>query len=48
MLLGYVKFASGLGRAGFCKALDTYRGVRSKGDKEHQRATGKAAGSLSP
>lgn len=45
---GYVKFASGLGRDGFCKALDAYREHRPIGDKEHGRATDKAAGSLSP
>ena len=45
---GYVKFASALGRDAFCKALDAYREQRPEGDKEHRRATDKAAGALSP
>jgi hypothetical protein len=44
----YVKFAHGLGRNQFRLVLDTYRATRPNGDKEHQRVTDKAAGSLSP
>jgi hypothetical protein len=45
---GYVKHASSLGREGFRKALDDYRAKRPDGDKEHRRATDRAAGSISP
>ncbi|MDJ1009185.1 MAG: hypothetical protein QNJ13_15325 [Paracoccaceae bacterium] len=45
---GYVKHASSLGREGFRKALDEYRADRRDGDKEHRRATDKAAGLISP
>lgn len=44
----YVNYAESLGRSGFRKLLDDYRGPRSKGDKEHRRATDIEAGSISP
>jgi hypothetical protein len=45
---GYVEHARSLGREGFRKALDAYRGRRPFGDKEHRRATDVAASSVSP
>ena len=45
---GYVEYAGSLGREGFRKALDAYRGRRPFGDKEHRRATDVAASSVSP
>jgi hypothetical protein len=45
---GYVAHAQSLGRQGFRKALDAYRATRPPGDKEHRRATDRAAGSISP
>jgi hypothetical protein len=45
---GYVRHAQSLGRAGFRKALDSYRGSRPDGDREHRRRTDIAAGSISP
>ncbi|EGV19300.1 DUF429 domain-containing protein [Thiocapsa marina] len=45
---GYVDHAAGLGRDGFRAALDGYRAVRAPGDKEHRRATDRAAGAISP
>ncbi len=45
---GYVAHAESLGREGFCKALNDYKEPRRKGDKEHRRATDKAASSISP
>lgn len=44
----YVRHAGKLGRTGFCEALDRYKADRKPGDKEHRRATDKAAGSVSP
>src|SRR4249920_2461674 len=44
----YVAHAGSLGRRGFRNALDAYRNGRSPGDKEHRRATDKAALSISP
>jgi hypothetical protein len=43
-----VRHAYALGRNQFRVDLDTYRAGRPNGDKEHQRATDKAAGSGSP
>jgi hypothetical protein len=45
---GYVAHAESLGRQGFRAALDAYRADRPPGDKEHRRATDRAAGSISP
>ncbi len=45
---GYVAHAESLGRQGFRAALDAYRASRPPGDKEHRRATDRAAGSISP
>ena len=45
---GYVATAAGLGREGFRSALTAYRETRPAGDKEHRRATDKAARSISP
>lgn len=45
---GYVDHAQSLGRQGFREALDAYRADRPLGDKEHRRATDRAAGSISP
>ena len=45
---GYVQHAQSLGRQGFCATLDAYRTNRPTGDKEHRRATDRAAGSISP
>ena len=45
---GYVEYAGSLGREGFRKALDAYRGRRPFGDKEHRRARDLAASSVSP
>jgi NADPH2:quinone reductase len=45
---GYVTHARSLGRKGFRDALNSYRQLRSKGDKEHRRQTDIAAGSISP
>lgn len=45
---GYVRHAQNLGRAGFRKALDSYRGSRPDGDREHRRRTDIVAGSISP
>ncbi|MBM3578822.1 MAG: DUF429 domain-containing protein [Alphaproteobacteria bacterium] len=45
---GYVRHAQSLGRAGFRKALDSYRASRPDGDREHRRQTDMAAGSISP
>jgi hypothetical protein len=44
----YVKYAGSLGRNGFRKDLESYREPRRFGDKEHRRATDKAALSVSP
>lgn len=44
----YVRHAGQLGRTGFRAALDGYKENRIAGDKEHRRATDKAAGSISP
>lgn len=44
----YVRHAQSLGRAGFRQALDAYREQRPAGDKEHRRATDRAAGAISP
>ena len=44
----YVALAESLGRDGFRSALTDYRAHRAEGDKEHRRATDKAAGSISP
>ena len=44
----YVSYAASLGRSGFREALDSYRGQRPFGDKEHRRATDIAASSISP
>jgi Protein of unknown function (DUF429) len=44
----YVEQAGKLGRGGFCEALTRYRAGRPAGDKEHRRATDKAARSISP
>ena len=44
---GYVAYAASFDREGFCKALNDYKKPRRKGDKEHRRATDKAAGSIS-
>ena len=44
----YVRHASQLGRIGFRMAMDDYKENRIAGDKEHRRATDKAAGSISP
>ncbi|MBN9593719.1 MAG: DUF429 domain-containing protein [Afipia sp.] len=44
----YVRHANELGRDEFCKALDNYRQPRAWRDKEHQRKTDTAAGSISP
>ena len=44
----YVHHASQLGRIGFRMAMDDYKENRIAGDKEHRRATDKAAGSISP
>ena len=44
----YVDHAESLGREGFRAALDAYRADRPLGDKEHRRATDRAAGSISP
>ena len=45
---GYVTHARSLGRKGFRDALNSYRQLRPKGDKEHRRQTDIAAGSISP
>lgn len=45
---GYVKHAQALGREEFRNALETYRILRQKGDKEHRRTTDIAAASISP
>jgi hypothetical protein len=45
---GYVRYAHSLGRSGFRQALDAYRMNRPAGDKEHRRATDRAAGAISP
>ncbi|MBC6427794.1 MAG: DUF429 domain-containing protein [Cellvibrionales bacterium] len=45
---GYVRHARGLGKEGFCNALNEYRKSRPKRDKEHLRRTDKPAGSVSP
>jgi hypothetical protein len=45
---GYVAYAASLGRQGFRAALEAYRDRRPVGDKEHRRATDKAASSISP
>ena len=44
----YVTHAGSLGRERFRSALDSYRRRRPYGDKEHRRATDKAASSISP
>ncbi|MBR9766092.1 MAG: DUF429 domain-containing protein [Rhodobacteraceae bacterium] len=44
----YVRHARSLGRDGFRRTLDAYRAERPAGDKEHRRATDRAAGSISP
>jgi hypothetical protein len=44
----YVAEAGSLGRVGFRAALEKYRMMRPYGDKEHRRATDKAARSISP
>jgi Protein of unknown function (DUF429) len=44
----YVRQAYALGRNQFVVDLNTYRAGRPYGDKEHRRATDKAAGSVSP
>jgi hypothetical protein len=45
---GYVRHVESLGRTGFRRALDAYRAPRPAGDKEHRRATDRAAGAISP
>jgi hypothetical protein len=45
---GTVRHAENLGRTGFRQALDAYRAQRAVGDKEHRRATDRAAGAISP
>lgn len=45
---GYVCHAESLGRGGFRRALDAYRGARPEGDREHRRQTDVSAGSISP
>jgi hypothetical protein len=45
---GYVRHVESLGRTGFRRALDAYRQQRPAGDKEHRRATDRAAGAISP
>lgn len=44
----YVAHAQSLGRDGFRAALEAYKSDRPPGQKEHRRATDRAAGSLSP
>ncbi|MBN2886288.1 MAG: DUF429 domain-containing protein [Chromatiaceae bacterium] len=44
----YVRHARSLGRNGFRQALDAYRAPRPPGDREHRRATDRAAGAISP
>jgi hypothetical protein len=45
---GYVDYVRTLSREEFRAALDDYRASRPPGDKEHRRATDRAAGSISP
>jgi len=44
----YVMYAHSLGRPGFRESLTSYRENRPKGDKEHQRATDRITGGVSP
>lgn len=45
---GYVDHVGSMDRKAFRAALDQYRANRTPGDKEHRRATDKAAGAISP
>jgi hypothetical protein len=44
----YVQHARNLGRDQFRRVLDAYRVARPPGDKEHQRASDRLAGAISP
>lgn len=44
----YVRYVSQFNRSSFRSTLNDYRRNREAGDKEHRRATDKAAGSISP
>lgn len=44
----YVRHMNSLGKSGFISALEEYKAPRAAGDKEHQRATDRLTGGVSP